>query len=372
MNWNDIRDRVPAASRYTYLNTAGAPPISIDAASAGKRHYDEMLAEGDEPWERWLAEVEQVRGVLARFIRARPDEIALVTNASHGMNLAALMLRAPGSIVTMTDEFPTSTLPWMQQGRQVHFVDSGARGVIDLADIERAIASDTVALVISHVQFRTGFRCDLTALARLCHARGIRLIVDAAQSLGAMPIDVETSGIDVLVFSGYKWPMAGYGNGGLFVRRAFFESAGAPVAGWMSAREPDRHVNDRLDLKSSAAVVEVGCPNFAGTFALGAALELLAGIGIDRVSDRIHELTDYLHGQLTAEGFEIASPLERDRRAGITIVAVDRASEVVQALARRRVLVSPRGRGVRVSVHVFNTLEDIDTFVSALREVVEG
>ncbi len=370
MNWDDVRARLPAASRYTYLDTASAPPISIDAAEAGKRYYDEMLADGDVPWGRWLSEVEQVRESLARFIRARPDEVAFVPNASHGMNLAAQMVD-PGSIVTMADEFPTSTLPWLRQGRRLHFVDSNAQGVIDPADVEQAIAPDTVAIVTSHVQFRTGFRCDLQALARVCARRGLVFIVDAAQSLGAMPIDVDASGVDVLVFSGYKWPLAGYGNGGLFLRRAFRESTTAPVAGWMSATEPDRHVNDRLDLRNTAAVVEVGCPNFAGIFALGASLNLLARLGIDRVASRIHELTDHLHRQLAAQGFEIASPIERGHRAGITIVAVDRAADIVDALTRRGVLVSARGRGIRVSVHIFNTPGDIDSFVGALRVIVD-
>ena len=371
MTWETVRARFPAAQRYTYLNTASAPPISVDAARAGQRYYEEMLADADIPWERWLAEVEHVRHTLASFIHARPSDIAFVPNASHGMNLAAQMIRSRGSVVTMADEFPTSTLPWLQQGHHLQFVESGPRGTIDPAAVERAITDDTVAIVTSHVQFGTGFRCDLSTLARVAHERGLPLVVDAAQSMGAMPIDVERDAVDVLVFSGYKWPMAGYGNGGLYIAPSFLARYASPVAGWLSAVEPDRHVNDRLDLKSSATVVEVGCPNFAGIFALGAALDLLSDIGIDRVAERIHELTDYLHERLASRGYVVASPDYRRQRAGITVVESDRAAEVVDALTRRQIIVSARGRGIRVSVHVFNAPEDIDRLIEALDAITE-
>jgi selenocysteine lyase/cysteine desulfurase len=370
MDWHTLRARFPVVSRVTYLNTASAPPISTDVAAAGTRYYDEMLAEGDLPWDRWLAEVEDVRAALARFINASPEDVAFIGNASQGLALLARMVKPNGPIVTMADEFPSSTLSWLQQGRDVRFVASGANGTIDPAAVDRAITADTAAVVTSHVQFKTGFRCDLARLATACRARGVPLLVDAAQSLGAMPVDVTATGVDALVFSGYKWPMAGYGNGGLFVRRALREAGGVPVVGWMSARDPDAHVNDRLDLKATAAVVEVGCPNFAGIFALGAAIRLLDDIGIERITDRIHELTDRLHAGLIGRGHTIASPLDRDHRAGITIVVVDDAPAVVAELARRHIIVSARGQGIRISLHVFNLPEDVDTFLAALDEIV--
>lgn len=366
VDWRTVRARFPVVSRVTYLNTASAPPISTDAAAAGRRYYDEMLAEGDLPWARWLSEVEDVRATLAAFINAAPDDVAFISNASHGLSLLARVVHPSGPIVTMADEFPSSTLSWLQQGRDVRFVASGDDGTIATSAVERAITPDTAAVVTSHVQFKTGFRCDLAGLATACHTRGVPLLVDAAQSLGAVPVDVTATGVDALVFSGYKWPMAGYGNGGLFIRRALLESRGAPAVGWMSARDPDGHVNDRLDLKSTAAVLEVGCPNFAGIFALGAAIRLLDAIGIERVADRIHELTDRLHEGLLERGYAIASPRNREQRAGITIVAVGDAPALVAELARRHVIVSARGGGIRVSPHIFNLPEDIDTFLAAL------
>ncbi len=334
------------------------------------RFYEEMLAEGDVPWGRWLDEVEEVRAKLARLIGARRDEIAFTYSSSHGMNLVAQLVRVSGVVLTMADEFPSSSLPWLQQGRRVQFVPSREHGVIPIVDIARRVTPETRIVVTSWVQYATGFRQDLTELGRLCRDHGLLLVVDASQAMGILPIDVRTSGIDALVFSGYKWTMAGYGVAGLFVAKHLLDPTHFPVAGWFGAREPMRLLNDRVEAKDSAAGLEVGCPHFAGIFALGAALALLDSLGTADIAARIHALTEHLLAKLTSAGLEVASPAHRTQRAGITVVAVDRPAEIAEQLARRGILVATRGRGLRISVHVFNTFEDIDRCVDALCEVL--
>jgi cysteine desulfurase / selenocysteine lyase len=185
---------------------------------------------------------------------------------------------------------------------------------------------------------------------------------------------VVNSGIDFLVFSGYKWAQAGYGVGGLYIAARFLQRTSFPVAGWWSVHDPEAVVNDRLDLKETAAALEVGCPHFAGIFALGAALTLFQEIGKSRIEERIHELTDYLHQQLEAEGLNIASPKNREQRSGITIVEMRNAPDVVKRLAERKIIVSARGKGLRVSVHIFNNFGDIDRLIAGLRDphVMDG
>ena len=243
------------------------------------------------------------------------------------------------------------------------------RGIIDLNDIQKSITTDTRVLVTSFVQFATGFRQDLAALGRLCRERSLIFVVDATQGMGVFPIDVVNSGIDFLVFSGYKWAQAGYGVGGLYVAPRFLNPTSFPVAGWWSVRDPEAVVNDRLDLKETAAALEVGCPHFAGIFALGAALRLFEEIGKLRIEERIHELTDYLHHRLERERFNIASPLKREQQSGITIVEMHNAPDIVKRLAEKNIIVSARGKGLRVSVHIFNNFDDIDRLIVGLREL---
>src|SRR5438067_8201862 len=369
MDWNQIRALFPAAERYSYLNTAAAPPLSVVAAGEGKRYYDEMAEYGDVAWESWLSQAEQIREKIAAFVNAEARSIAFTYSTSHGMNLIAGMLDRCGDVLCPADEFPSCTLPWLQQRYRVDFVSSRERGVIDLDDIRKSITANTRVLVTSFVQFATGFRQDLVALGRLCKERNLTFVVDATQGMGVFPIDVVNSGIDFLVFSGYKWAQAGYGIGGLYLAPRFLSPTSFPGAGWWSVRDPEAVVNDRLDLKQTAAALEVGCPHFAGIFALGAALTLFDEIGKSQIEERIHELTDYLQHRIEAERFKIASPLNREHRSGITIVEMRNAPDVVKRLAERKIIVSARGKGLRVSVHIFNNFDDIDRLIAGLREL---
>src|SRR5205809_2207596 len=271
MNWREIRALFPAAEHYAYLNSAAAPPLSVLAAREGKRYYDEMAEHGDVAWDRWLCQAEQVREKLANFIHADARSIAFTYSTSHGMNLIAGILDHCGDVLCPADEFPSCTLPWLQQRYRVHFVRSRDRGVVDVDDIQRRITTEIRVLVTSYVQFATGFRHDLVALGRLCRERNLVFVVDATQGMGVFPIDVVNSGIDFLVFSGYKWAQAGYGVGGLYVAPRFLNPTSFPVAGWWSVRDPEAVVNDRLGLKETAERLAVGCPHLAGIFALGAA-----------------------------------------------------------------------------------------------------
>jgi cysteine desulfurase / selenocysteine lyase len=369
MDWQTVRDLFPAMQTYTYLNTAAAAPLSLYAAREGKRYYEEMLLHGDVAWDHLLTQTEEVRQKLANLLHAQAEELAFTYSSSHGMNLIAQILAGRGEVLAPADEFPSSTLPWLQQQYAVHFLASRERGIIELQDIEDAIGPRTRILVVSYVQYATGFRQDLFSLGQLCRKRDLILVVNATQAVGALPIDVAACEIDFLVFSGYKWALAGYGVAGLYISRRFLDTRQFPVAGWWSARDPEAVIiNDRLNLKDTAAELEVGCPHFAGIFALGGALDLFAEIGAERIERRVHELTDYLHTRVAGAGLKIASAANKNQRGGITIVETSDAQKTVQALAEKKIIISARGKGIRVSLHIFNNFEDIDRLLLALIE----
>ena len=191
-----------------------------------------MAEHGDIPWESWLCQAEQIREKLATLVNAQARGVAFTYSTSHGMNLIAGMLGHCGDVLCPADEFPSCTLPWLQQRYRVDFVCSRDRGIIDLNDIQKSITTDTRVLVTSFVQFATGFRQDLAALGRLCRERNLIFVVDATQGMGVFPIDVVNCGIDFLVFSGYKWAQAGYGVGGLYLAPRFVNPTSFPIAGW--------------------------------------------------------------------------------------------------------------------------------------------
>src|SRR5206468_4682645 len=134
----------------------------VVAAREGKRYYDEMAEYGDVAWESWLSQAEQIREKLAAFVNAEARSIAFTYSTSHGMNLIAGMLDRCGDVLCPADEFPSCTLPRLQQRYRVNFVRSRECGVTELDDVQRSLTADTRVLVSSYVQFATGFRQDLS------------------------------------------------------------------------------------------------------------------------------------------------------------------------------------------------------------------
>ncbi len=369
MDWQEARALFPAVESSVYLNTAGGAPVSQRSADAGMTYYRQSLEDGDVHWDEWLEKVEAVRRQLARFLNARPVNVAFTANTSIGVNLAAHMLRGRGRVLAVADEFPSVTLPFLQLGFDVDFVPTDHDGEVSVDDLESADSPDTAVLAISFVQFRSGFRRDLAELGRYCRERDVALVVDATQGFGAFPLDVSDSAVDFLAFSGYKWATAGYSIGSLYVSDRFREASRFPMVGWRSSRDPYELVYDRLDIADAAAALELGHPPFAGVFALGAALDLIQEIGIERIAERIIELVRYLHDELDKAGMWVLSTRDEAHLSGIALVAADEPHAVVAELRKRGIVVSTRGEGIRVSLHYYNDTSDIDRFVEALAEI---
>jgi len=247
-DWQAVRAEFPAVTRRVYLNTAGGGPVSRRAAEAGRRYYELTLEDGDVHWDAWLERVDEVRAAVARLIGADPDEIAFVGNASTALSIAAHMLADRGGVVTVEDEFPPCTLPWLQLGHDVSFAGRRRNGTVTLEDLEEALDRRPASarreapgvLAVSFVQFRSGFRFDLGELGELCADRELELVVDATQGLGAFPVDVGAARVGFLASSGYKWLTAGYGVAILQVRSELLEPAGVPGGGMAERPGPVR------------------------------------------------------------------------------------------------------------------------------------
>lgn len=377
IDWQAIRRRFPAVERRVYLDTAGGAPVSRRAAEAGRRYYELSLQDGDLHWDAWLEQIDRIRARVARLIGADADEIAFVGNTSSALGLAAHMLADRGGVLTVKEEFPSCTLPWLQLGHDVVFVDRRRDGTVTVANLEEGLARlpptgrcrDLGVLAVSFVQFRSGFRFDLGELGDFCATHELELVVDATQGLGAFPVDAGGAGVGFLASSGYKWLAAGYGVAILYVRAGLLERLAFPVAGWRSARDPDELVWDELDQTHRAAGLEQGHPPFAGVFALGGALELVEEIGVAAISGRILELMDHLHESLAEAGFAVLSTADPRYMSGICVVEVDRPVQAVEELAERDIVVSSRGRGIRVSVHHYNDHDDIARLLEALAAI---
>ena len=365
INWDQIRKQFPVTEHSTYLNTAAAGPLTLTTQEAATRYYQLMTADGDIHWDDWLVQREEVRKKVAAFINAEPDEVALTTNTSSGMNVIVDVLETRGEVISNELEFPVSTLPWMNRRIPVHFVRA-VEGKIKIEDVLRRMDERTGVISISHVQFSNGFRMDLEELgsAKRNHA----LVVNASQSAGVFEIDVKRMKIDALCSTGHKWMLSGYGSGFVYLSRELQQQSKPRSIGWLSVHDPYDMKNDELHLRHDAAArVELGCPHFAGMFALGASVDFLTSVGKSAIQERSLTLNKLLTTRLIENGWDVRSPIQEESdRSAETLVAADDPGELMRKLAQEKVIVTEKPQGIRVATDFFNNETDIEQLISAM------
>ena len=366
INWDQIRKQFPVTEHSTYLNTAAAGPLALATKQAATNYYKLMMEDGDIHWDDWLAQREDVRVKVAAFINAERDEVALTTNTSSGMNVIVDALETRGEVISNELEFPVSTLPWMNRRMPVHFVKA-VDGRINIEDIQRRMDQRSGVISMSHVQFSNGFRMDLEELGKEKH--GHALVVNASQSAGVFEIDVKRMKIDALCSTGHKWMLSGYGSGFVYLSRELHQQSKTRAMGWLSVEEPYDMKNDEFHLRHDAAArVELGCPHFAGMFALGASIDLFTNVGMSQIQQRALTLNKLLTAQLLENGWGVLSPINNEAdRSAETLVAAEDPATVVRKLADQKILVTEKPEGIRVSTDFFNNEEDIQRLIEALK-----
>ena len=364
-NWTDVRAKFPVMNRSVYLNTAAAGPLAGSTAEAGKFYYEQMMNDGDVHWDEWLARREEVRARVAAFINAEPEEIGFTINTSSGMNLIVDALEKHGEVISCDLEFPVTTIPWMHRRIPVHLVKS-VNGVVQPEDLKAAMNLRTGIISMSYVQYSNGFRSDLEALASI--KRNHALVVNASQAAGVFEIDVKRMKIDALCTTGHKWMLSGYGSGFVYISKEVLAASRPRSIGWLSVQDPYGDSNNEVHLRQDlSARAELGCPHFAGIFALGASIELMQSIGMANIEARALELNRILTTRLSEIGWKVLSPLAQEQqRSAETLVAADDPAQVVSQLAEQKILVTKKPEGFRVSTDFFNNEDDIDHLIRGL------
>jgi len=342
--------------------------MSLSAATEGKRYFDEMLNEGDSPYEEWMHRTEEARRKIAGLVNASPSEIGFTTNTSTGMNLISLMLREVGEVLTLRDEFPSSTVAWINNSYKVSFVEP-VNYAYPVEEIEKYITPQTKILVASYVQYRTGYRQNLTTLGQLCKKHNLIYVINATQGIGVMPVDVEESAIDFMAFSGLKWMTSGYGAGVVYMSKEMLRTYKIPFAGWQSTESPERMDNSDFQIRHEASAIEAGCPHFPSIFALSGALDLINSIGIKQIHERVIYLNKLLQQKVETLGFSVVAHQSDENRSGILIIKTNNAKRIKDELTVKNIIISVRGEGIRVSVSYFNNEDDIEVFVKEAHKI---
>ncbi len=376
----DLSAQFPILREMAFFNHAGVAPISGPAAEA-LRQYTQQAVTKAYCGARWYPRAQQVKQSAAQLIGAdTPDEIAFVANTSTGISLVAKGLDwKPGDEAVITNvEYPANRYPWEDLKRfGVRLVEVPQRpdGRINVNDAVNAVTPRTRVVAISHVQYASGFRIDLRPISEAVHKAGGYLCVDAIQSVGAMPVDVNELGIDFLAADGHKWLLSPEGCGIFYCRQALLERLHPNIVGWMNMTDSSNYGDYRFEFEPTAKRFEPGSYNIPSILALGASIRLLLDTGLDTVWSRIESLTVRLCQGLAKKGYRLFTPRDHaHERSGIVIFSPPPSSiratppptQIVADLEKHNTVIVVREGRLRASPHYYNTPQQIDTLVNAL------
>jgi selenocysteine lyase/cysteine desulfurase len=366
-----IRHRFGVFDQRIYLNSCSQGALSDSVRAAYDAYLHELESEGS-LWSHWVSRAEDLRGAFARVLHADPDSVAITTSASAGVSAlaSAFDFGERDTVVTTTLEFPTIGQIWHAQerrGARVVHVPAETDNTLSLDRLAEAIDERTAIVSVTHICYQNGSRLDIEAIARLAHDRGALILVDSYQAAGAVPVDVGALGVDFLVGGALKYLLACPGVGYLYANPATTGHLVPAATGWFADEDIFAMQIGRYRPARTARRFESGTPPIPPVYAAVAGVELMLQIGIERTSDHVGRLNDWLIEEVTAMGGVVATPKEPDRRGPLVAVASTDAEQLVHRLAADRIVTSSRAGNLRISPHCYNTPADIERLLAVLR-----
>jgi selenocysteine lyase/cysteine desulfurase len=365
----EIRSRFNIFQRKIYLNTCSQGALSL-AVQTGLENYIASWHEQGSPWETWMNRYEEARTAFAQFINASPEEVAIVTSASAGINsvASALNFRERPKVVMGEFEFPTMGHIWLAQrarGAEVQFV-SAEGNHIPAANYEKIVDRNTLIVPLTRVCFKNGFRSEVSAITQIAHHSGALVMLDDYQDCGTRPVDVKALDLDFFVTGTLKYLLGAPGLAFMYARKELISSLVPTVTGWFAQTNPFAFDPQHIDLSPSARRFESGSPSMPNVYAAVPGFELLREIGMENVAGHIKRLAQSLLSCARDVGIRAKTPANS---AGPLVVLQCKDSNLmVQKLAASDIVASHRHDGLRISFHVYNTMDDVEAVAEVLKK----
>ncbi len=365
----EIRSRFRIFQRKIYLNSCSQGALS-DAVQIGLEEYIASWHEQGSPWETWVDHYEAARTAFAKFINASPDEVAIVTSASAGINsvASALSFRERKKVVMGEFEFPTMGHVWLAQrarGADVQFV-SAEGNRIPSANYEKMIDGNTLMVPLTHVCFKNGFRSQVRAVTQIAHQAGALVMLDDYQDCGTRPVDVKAMELDFYVTGTLKYLLGPPGLAFMYVRKDLIAKLVPSITGWFAQTNPFAFDPQHIDLSPTARRFESGSPSVPNVYAAVPGFQMLQEIGMENVATHIRKLTQSLLNSALDMGIRIKTP--SDSSGPLVVLQSSDTNLLVQKLAESDIVASSRHDGLRIAFHVYNTLDDVNAVMEVLRK----
>ncbi len=367
-----LRRRFPLLAHKTYLNSGSYGALADTVQAAVNSYLEGRLLAGAN-WDLWVAKNEAVRGLVAQLLNAQPDEIAVTASASAAINALASACDFPAArnkVVVSDFEFPTNAQIWHAQerrGARVVHVAPTDDGYIPLEAFARAIDEHTQMVAVTQVCYRNGALLDIAGIARLAHARGARIMVDCYQAVGALQVDVKRLDVDFAVGGMVKYLLGTAGLGFLYARGQLIPSLLPTDSGWFAQEDIAAMDITANRPSASARRFEAGTPAVVNCYAAEAGLNIIQEAGAVAIERRVRFLARLCMQRLEEIGWPSITPREEERHGPLVCVAAREVAELCAQLAREQVVTSFRDGKLRAGFHFYNSEEDVERFVAALR-----
>jgi selenocysteine lyase/cysteine desulfurase len=368
----EIRSRFKIFKHKIYLNSCSQGPLS-DAVQAGLEDFMASWHEQGSPWELWVNRYEAARTAFAQFINASPDEVAIVTSVSAGINgvASALNFKERKKVVMGEFEFPTMGHVWLGQlarGAEVQFV-AAEGNCIPAANYEKMVDRNTLIVPLTHVCFKNGFRSEVNAITQIAHRAGALVMLDDYQDCGTRPVDVKAMDLDFFLTGTLKYLLGPPGLAFMYVRKELLSSLMPTVTGWFGQANPFAYDPKLFDLSPTARRFESGSPSVPNVYAALPGFQSLQEIGMENVAGHIKKLAQSLLGCAHDLGIRAKTPA--DSAGPLVVLQCKDSNLMVQKLAESNIVASNRHDGLRISFHVYNTMDDVKAVVEVLKSNID-
>jgi cysteine desulfurase / selenocysteine lyase len=382
----DARGHFPACERWTYMDISGRSVLSREVRAVIDAHLDDRMLNGAHDKAQYFDMVERTRGRFAQLIGAAADEITFTKNISEGLNMiaAAMQWRSGDNVVLCAElEHPNNVYVWLnlrRLGVEVRTV-TAREGHIPVDELVARMDERTRVATVSTVTFAPGFRTDVDALGKACRERDVLLLVDAAQSVGILATDVASSNIDALAVSSSKGLLALYGLGFLYCRREWAERLQPAYLARFGVDLGDAHEASiggyDFQLASGARRFDLGNFNFLATAAVDASMQQLLAWGSHKIERHVVTLAHALARGFVDLGLPVAGGEPGPHLANIVTAGRmsadqyatddDLYNKLYAHLVEHRVKLSIRRGMLRFSLHVYNSMEDVERVLDLTR-----
>ncbi len=372
MDVERARRRFPILQRRNYLNSCSLGALSTCAEA----RLDDFLADwhdqGAAAWhERWWGRLAELRARIERMFSAPAGSVALMPSTS--LCLAAVSSSLDwgkrNRVVATELDFPTLLHHWTARADVELVVLESEDGIhVDVERFADAVDERTMVVATSHVHFATGAVQDLAAIAEIARSVGALSVVDGYQGAGQIAVDLPRTGVDFYTAGPLKWLCGGPGLAYLYARRELVAGLEPRVTGWFASADPFDFDPRRFRYRDDARRFETGTPALATVHTALGGQEIVDEVGVVGIEARNRALAERLAQGCEEAGFSLRASDRPERRSAIVPVRCEDPGAVVRRLADRGIVVDARPGVVRASPHFYNTPDEVDAFVAALRE----